>query len=264
MICNACSPANAAVLVINGAESRLQVVLGSQSGLLWSQELHTPGRAMPYLAPAVRHGLTTCQLSLASLRGVACVHGPGGFTGLRLTLATALGLARGARLPLAGLDYLACIASGVWPLCSTELWVVTRARQRLVYLQGFAAASGHPLGPVQPQGNDKAITILQARPQPLTLVGSGLRREPEQWATALPTAQVLPPQWDHPSPAALVQHALDASFTFEALHPLYLRASDAEDNLPAIADKRGLDPETARDSIPDFLHPKASGTSFST
>ncbi|MFO7717725.1 MAG: tRNA (adenosine(37)-N6)-threonylcarbamoyltransferase complex dimerization subunit type 1 TsaB [Desulfohalobium sp.] len=253
MTCNACSPTNAPVLVINGAESRLQVVLGSCSGLLWSQELHTPGRAMPYLAPAVRHGLSTCHLSLASLRGIACVHGPGGFTGLRLTLATALGLARGARLPLAGLDYLACIASGVWPLCSSELWVVTRARQRLVYLQGFAASSGHPLGPVQPQGSDKAIEILQTRPRRLTLVGSGLRGEPEHWTSALPEAKVLPPQWDHPNPDALVQYACAAPFAFEALHPLYLRVSDAETNLPAIAGKRGLDPETARNTIPDFF-----------
>ena len=252
MTCSVCSPAET-ILVINGTESRLQVALGSGSGLLWSQELQTPGRAMPYLAPAVRQGLATCELDLAALRGIACVRGPGGFTGLRLALATTLGLARGSGLPLAGIDYLPAIAASVAPLLASELWVATHARQRMVYLQGFTPVLGEPLCAPFPAPLDTALGYLQRRETALTLVGSGLRRFPEQWTEALPDAVFLPAAWNHPHPQTLLRLAEEAEFTQTPPSPLYLRASDAEDNLSTIAGKRGLDPDAARQSILDFL-----------
>ncbi|MFW5792462.1 MAG: tRNA (adenosine(37)-N6)-threonylcarbamoyltransferase complex dimerization subunit type 1 TsaB, partial [Desulfohalobiaceae bacterium] len=115
------------LLVVNGVESRLQIVLGDRDGLLWSHESIAPGRLMTRLAPALDWMFKTFDLSVADLGGIAAVRGPGSFTGVRLVLATVLGLSRGGAVPQAGLDYLPLLAAGPAGLLHGELWVCTHA-----------------------------------------------------------------------------------------------------------------------------------------
>ena len=68
----------------------------------------------------------------------------------------------------------------------------------------------------------------------------------------IPGARVLPPEFDTPAPAVLLAAARTARFSEEPPAPLYLRKSDAEDNLEAIAAARGIDPAEARRHIFDF------------
>ena len=58
--------------------------------------------------------------------------------------------------------------------------------------------------------------------------------------TAAPLAVILGPEYDSPRPAALMAAAASASYGFAPVEPLYLRPSDAEENLDAIAAHRGL------------------------
>ena len=81
------------------------------------------------------------------------------------------------------------------------------------------------------------------------LMGTGLRKNPAFFAelvTAHPGWTLLDEIWDNPAPDALLKAAEQAVFTHESVGPIYVRPSDAEDNLEQIAKKRGMDPIEAR------------------
>ncbi len=228
--------------------------------LLQSRELTVPGRAMQHLAPALHEMFTTSGFGPADLGKIACVRGPGGFTGLRLSLATALGLAKSSNIPMAGIDYFPLLASGPADLLNQgSLWVCTYARRNQVFLQGFSLTSDSlpppPLTEVLVLDLQQTAQAIVAGPGPAHVLGSGLRRNLDTLPELLNPAQddperpgplLLPPAWDHPSPAHLLAQALPLEATHEPIVPLYLRPSDAEQNIEAIAAKRGVSPDHAK------------------
>jgi tRNA threonylcarbamoyl adenosine modification protein YeaZ len=243
-----CATSANPVLALNCAEERAQVVLGGGQGLLFSEEVLCPGQSIRHLPTAIERALKVHGLSVKDLAGIACVRGPGSFTGLRISHATMYGLARPYGTPMAGLPYPELLAGQAAPLVDGEIWVLTYARKAQVYIQGFA--DGRPLAQVRPMPASAARDLLATRPGPLRLLGSGLRKNPD--LGGLPQTTALPPEFDTPRPEALLRAALDATYLAEPPAPLYLRKSDAEDNLEAIASSRGIPAEQARRHIPDF------------
>lgn len=237
-------------LALCGAEEHLHLVLAQGGAVLAAQELAVPGRAMRHTAPALAGLLGALGLTAADLTGVAVVRGPGSFTGLRMTMAMALGLARAAGLPLAGLDYLPLLAAGPAPLLDGTLAVVTHSRGGQVYMQPFAMPDATPLAGPAPMSLEQAAGALAALPGPCRALGSGLRNNADFFAAALPElarpGRAIDTRFDQPLAHVLARAAASAAFGPEPPAPLYLRASDAEDNLAAIAAGRGLDPAAAR------------------
>lgn len=262
-----------ALLVINGAEERLQLALcrqgcgtpsqpGKEPGaspaqkkercapeLLAFQEWTVPGQANSVLAPSVHRLLEVFSLRATDLEGIACVNGPGSFTGLRLTLTFAEGLRAATGVPLAGLAYLELLAfAAVQRLGMSEgrLWVMTHARKGLCYAQAFEVGDLRA-------SNAHVIPITEALEQaaaaPGLLCGSALRRYPEAVASLLemqPHCTILPHRFDHADGHSLLAAATTAAYGSAPLAPAYLRGSDAETNLETIAQAKGLDPSEAR------------------
>lgn len=241
------------LLILSCAEERLQICLAQDGRLLAHQDWVVPGRAMRHLAPALDQALAAFDLRVPDLSGIACVRGPGGFTGLRLCLATAYGLAFGAALPMAGLDYLPLLASGPASLLHGRLAVLTHARQGLVYAQLFMVPGPKSLCAPQVMSVDNPALLDNTKDNtkdtPLFVLGSGVRRNLEQLSRQAPKAYILDQAFDHPRPEHLIRAALAAPFSQDSVIPLYLRPSDAEENLEALAAKRGLNPHEARQHL---------------
>jgi tRNA threonylcarbamoyladenosine biosynthesis protein TsaB len=71
-----------------------------------------PGRtASARLMPAIDEMLRAAALELRVLRTLVVVHGPGSFTGIRVGLSTAKGLAHAAGVPIVAISRLAVLAS---------------------------------------------------------------------------------------------------------------------------------------------------------
>lgn len=240
------------VLIINGAETRLQIVLGRAGELVQAREISAPGKILRFLVPSIQEIMDGHVIGPGDIGGICCVCGPGSFTGIRLVLATAFGLARGWNVPLAGIDYLPLLAAGAGELLSGELWVVTHARQGQVYLQSFAAPSGRPMhDPISPSLQE-VRDRLQAREHPPAVLGSGVRKNPSFWQEQGSLVRILDPLFDVPRPEILLDHAFRASYAHDPVAPLYMRRSDAEENLEAICARRGVSVVQAREKIPDF------------
>lgn len=216
------------------------------------------GQGAETLVPNLSDLLKKNKLTTAHIGRIACVRGPGSFTGIRLALTTALGLSRSisASPTLAGLDYLPLLAATMEEKIVTScpnstrgsIWVLTHARRGQVHIQGFEIKTKlSPLNNAEGCMVETAVETIRSHckpDNPVYLCGSGLVRNLEQFSTALPKATILEDQI-YPSLEVLAQAAGLAEYSRKPVEPLYLRASDAEENLPYIAAGLGLDPHQA-------------------
>jgi tRNA threonylcarbamoyladenosine biosynthesis protein TsaB len=235
-------------LVLNGVAPVLTVTLGRPGQVLDHREAPATGRSAEVLAPLVATVLAGAGLDVAGLAGVACVRGPGSFTGIRVVLATALGLSLGAGVPMAGLEALPLLAATAARKATGALVVVTHARAGQVYLQSFLADDGvAPLGPLEALGLDQAAARAAEAVAvgPVWLVGEGADRHREVFAAAASAAVFFGPAGHVPDPGVLVAAAARATYGLVPIAPLYLRPTDAEENLAVIAADRGLSPDVA-------------------
>ncbi|NDV17886.1 tRNA (adenosine(37)-N6)-threonylcarbamoyltransferase complex dimerization subunit type 1 TsaB [Pseudodesulfovibrio sp. JC047] len=237
------------LLAIGGSEERLQMVLGQPGPdgctLLVSRQWTVPGQSIKFLIPGLQQTLASFDIGMETISRIACVRGPGSFTGLRLILAAAEGLAAGYGLPLAGLDYLPLLASGPAPLLTGPIHVLTYARRGLVYTQSFEAPGLTELAPLESCSLPEAAKRIQELGDTAFIMGSGVKKNPEFFADLIascPGYTLLDRHWDNPTPETLLTCADTAFFSQESIDPVYVRPTDAEDNLEAIARKRGLDP----------------------
>lgn len=248
-------------LVLNAAESVLQIAFTDDEKPLAFQEWRAPKRGTEILAPALQHMCDSLKISLSRLRRIACVCGPGSFTGIRLVLSTAAGLRRTTGAQLASLDYMQALATSavMWRglLYGQKVAVLTHARRDLVHYQPFISYG--PQIPAQPLEPVSLISPAQALGEiaasPCHVCGGGLERNPAQFALPV-TGQgpvgapeaVLMPELVNPILQALCLLARHGDYFPDDLEPKYVRSCDAVDNLEDLARRQGRDPaEAARD-----------------
>lgn len=252
MTSTACSPdPGPLLLALDGAGDRLQFLLAQEQGpdlaLLCHQDWAVAGQSARFLAPALDNALKLFGRKASDIRRIACVRGPGGFTGVRLVLALAEGLAAATGALRAGLDLLPLLAAGPAGLgLPGSCLVLTWSRKGQAFAQAFALPGLAPLSAPADLTLDAAATLAASLPGPLTLLGSGLQRNLDFFRDRLPDCACLGPEWNQPGPLTLLAAAARAEYADRPVEPLYLRASDAEENLPVFAKARGLDPEQAK------------------
>jgi len=180
------------------------------------------------LTPWVLELCAEAGLGLRDLDGIAVSRGPGSFTGLRVGLATAAGLALGLDVPLWGAMSLAPRAHRVAGEGSGVLALLDARRQR-VY------AAWYPPGASVrgPEDIDPAVAVGWAAP-PFVATGEGAIVYEEQ---VLRAGGRLAPGAGHPAVDALAWMGEEALLRGEGrdaveVVPLYLRAPDAQPPAP--------------------------------
>lgn len=256
-------------LLLNAAEACLQIILSDNGKLIYSGQWYKTERSTEILAPALQSIFVSLGLSVTQLRRIACVKGPGSFTGIRLTIATATGLRRVGQAMLAGLDYMQALATSVAVqrglLYGKKIWVVTHAKRNLVHCQPFISYG--PVIPAQPLekvilcSTDLAVTKISEMPG--HVCGSGLARYPGKFCFIDQVAGnisgdykqelVFMPELVDPDSRAMLLLGRHADYFSEDLHPLYVRACDAVENLPELAKKHGMDAIKAVETLEQLV-----------
>lgn len=237
-------------LILNAAEGLLQIAVLRDGRRIFAQVWDAPTRGTEILAPALADGLARMRLDVADIDRIACVNGPGSFTGLRLVLATAAGIARTTGALTAGIDYMYALADRACQMPGMLVWVLTHARRGLVHLQGFTTRGGDelpaPIAPVEALDLERAAErVLRYGGAPVVL-GSGLTRNRAFFEQQWPAALLLPDDSAQPTIQSLVRLTAKATWRRDDVQPFYLRPCDAVDNLADIATRRGIDPVKAR------------------
>lgn len=94
------------LLAIDTATKFLSVALHDGDMLLGEQTWQAGNRHTTALAPTIAEMVKACEVSLSAISAVAVTIGPGSYTGLRIGVSFAKGLAGARKLPLIGMTTL--------------------------------------------------------------------------------------------------------------------------------------------------------------
>ncbi len=261
--------------------------------MLCAQQWHAPTKGAELLTPALQSLCALQKIALKDICHFACVHGPGSFTGIRLTMGTVAAIRRITGAHNASIDYMQALALtgalAISPLFAQKklhFCVLTHAKRHVVHCQYFTCAisqespsSWHSF----PQAHSPAFLCApqdiftqlppamrkeEEKNTPIFLLGSGLVRHEEiltpliqdqrqifQDISENPSLATSPFMLpiEHPSPAALCLLASTASYHQQDIDPLYVRPCDAVENLSHIAQKQGMDADKAHARLAEIL-----------
>lgn len=177
--------------------------------------------------------MKNCGATVGDLTGVAVAAGPGSFTGVRIGVSAAKGLAWGREIPCWGVSTLEAMALGLG-LQEGYILPTMDARRAQVYTALFYAKNGV----VSRVFEDQAIALAELKEklpadQPVFLVGDGSTLTYHTLKEALPSLVMPPEHKMHQRAVGVGLAAINAiargnTGDAEALSPNYLRLSQAE------------------------------------
>ena len=127
----------ARILSIETSTSICSVAIHEQGELLALAEIKEPGAHAEKLLLLVDELFEKSVLSFADLDAVAVSQGPGSYTGLRIGVSTAKGIAYALEIPLIGINTLQAMAASQPVAPGDYVVAVLDARRKEVYTQTF-------------------------------------------------------------------------------------------------------------------------------
>lgn len=186
------------------------------------------------LMPIVEHLFRNTGLTLQDMDAVAASAGPGSFTGIRIGVSAAKGLAFAADKPAVGVSTLAAMARNV-AFCDGVVVCAMDARRNQIYNALFLAQDGQ----LTRLTEDRAVALadlaeeLRDDPRPKTVVGDGAQLCAEALDGAGIACRLAPPHliMQNAMSVALEAEHLAAEgglVSAQALSPVYLRPPQAQ------------------------------------
>lgn len=205
--------------------------------VLGESNVAVPRAALTHIVPMVVRLLEECQVGIQDVDAVVVGRGPGSFTGVRIGVATAKGLAQGRGVPLRGVGTLDAIAER---FAGREglVGVVGDAMRHEVYPALFRCTRG-ALERLEPDSvcrpDELAERWSSSLSGPVLLAGDGLHKYADVLTGALgDRAELAPASMWYPTGSSLLQAAWRAGTRGRdgspaSVLPIYTRLSDAEE-----------------------------------
>lgn len=220
------------LLAIDTSTSTGGVALRNEDGLIGALSVSVDLTHSEGLMPALDALLQRCGVALQDVGAVGCSVGPGSFTGLRVGVAAAQGIAAARDLPCVAVPTLDSLA---WqaPHAGVQLCPLISARKGWIYTRLFAWNDDAP----QPQSDELYIETDELVPliQEKTLFyGPAAPTHHDMLAEVLGDEYVKAPDTlNTPNPAVLAELAFlkfqnGGAVSADALLPHYLAVSQAE------------------------------------
>lgn len=223
------------LLTLQTATPAGSLALTSGPQLLAEVNLDVRQTPTEWLLPSIEILLDRTGTAKRDLAAVAVVTGPGSFTGLRVGLATAKGLALALGCPLLGVSSLQCLAMQL-PFASRPVCVMMDARKQEVYTACYDWQKGFP-NALTAERVIRPERLLEELNGEMLFLGNGavvyrslIVRKMGDRAHFAPQFLNLPRA---AAAAALALHEWEFGqrYTADELMPNYLRPSEAELNL---------------------------------
>jgi tRNA threonylcarbamoyladenosine biosynthesis protein TsaB len=225
------------ILAIDTSSAISAVSLVDRDRVLAEDHVGSENRHAENLLPRIQAQLAAAGWTLAALDLIAVGLGPGSFTGLRVGLATAKGLALATGVPLRGVSSLAVLARAVLERSELALIAIDAGRGEL-FGGAYRGGAADPLEIVLAEHLALPEAFAsQAAARGLgsaSICGSGARRYQAAFVAAFgESVQCCEPGLDLPQGRHV---AWEARLAFERegpsalaqLEPVYMRPSDAK------------------------------------
>ncbi|HTT78303.1 MAG TPA: tRNA (adenosine(37)-N6)-threonylcarbamoyltransferase complex dimerization subunit type 1 TsaB [Stellaceae bacterium] len=212
-----------------GAACSAAVVLGA--GVVAAERRSLQHGHAEVLLPMIERVMAEAGLAAGDLDIVAAAVGPGGFTGIRVGLAAAQGIALAAGAGGVGVSSFEAVAAVVADaICSDDraLLVALDSRRDDLYVQLFAPGSCVPLAPAQsvlPAALADCVAAIAGR-RPLRVAGDAAAAAVQALAQSGMAAALSDAAPDASGVAAAALGRLRRGERAAALRPFYLRPPD--------------------------------------
>ena len=222
------------ILALESSAVAASAALCEDEMLLGQTYLHTGLTHSQTLLPMAAGLLEQCVLKPQDLDLIAVAAGPGSFTGLRIGVAAAKGLAWAAELPCAGCSTLEAMA---WSLAGFqgEVCAAMDARRHQVYNARFQVngTAPHRLTPDRAIALADLVKELEGTSVPQIVVGDGAQLCYDALTAAGIPAVLAPPNLRMQSAWGVARMGLELARTGQTvspgeLVPVYHRLSQAE------------------------------------
>lgn len=186
------------------------------------------------LMPMVDAAFAATGMTIHDMDRIAVVTGPGSFTGVRIGVSTAKGLAHGAGKPCVAVDALEAMAAGAGEF-SGIICPIQDARAGQVYGAAFSAGEIRPVRLMDdvPLKVEEFVSAIQPMGDRFLFLGDGMPVQKAKLQALLGDAAVFAqPQQAYLRPAAVAHLGSLATEEMDYLQlmPMYLRAPNAERN----------------------------------
>ena len=161
----------ARILLLETSTARLSVALAEDGVVVASRTCDEPRQQASLTAPLVKETLDSRGLTMHDCHAVCVSKGPGSYTGLRVGVSTAKGLAFGAGIPLLAMGTLDVLVAGVREKASFIVPMID-ARRMEVYTAVYNA-EGERLTPVEAKVVDPSSFAAELAAGPVLFVGDG-------------------------------------------------------------------------------------------
>jgi tRNA threonylcarbamoyladenosine biosynthesis protein TsaB len=214
------------ILALDSATVACSVAVWIDGAVVAAERAELPRGQAEALLPMVERVRAASDIAFAAFDRLAVTVGPGHFTGLRIGLAAARGLALATGRPLVGITTLAAVAAGVAvdEIGMARLVVALDSKRAEPYLQAFTA-DRRPLGPpVARLASAYAADLCAADPHAAFVVagdaGGAVMAELQARGAAVTRARGP----ERPDAATVAALAATAPVPAEVPAPLYLHA----------------------------------------
>lgn len=217
------------ILGIDTSTEACSVAIWNHGEILALSELR-PRENTQRILPMVQQILADSGLVLSQLDVLAFGRGPGSFTGVRIGIGIAQGLALGADLPMLGISTLQAMAQGAWRVSYADrILAAIDARMGEVYWGQFERQKD---GRWYESEREGVISPAQALERAHGLhgdwacVGTGWQTYPNLLSgseLSLHDGQILLPQAEDMMPLALLAWQQGLAVAVENAEPTYLR-----------------------------------------
>ncbi len=224
------------LLALDTSTEACSVALLHQGAMIARDEV-CPQQHSKRVLPMIDSLLADAGISLNSLDGIVFGRGPGSFTGVRIGVSVAQGLAFGADLPVFGVSTLAAMAQAAVRLHqASQIVAAIDARMAEVYLASFGCDAN---GVLQPLSAEQAVKPQLLAPLGLTgkvmAVGTGWQTyaaELQRVQNAQIASDILYPSAQDMLTLALTAYTDGRFVSAEQAEPVYVRDEVTWKKLP--------------------------------
>lgn len=223
------------LLAIDTTTQVCSVALGDEEKLWGEYTLNLKNTHSQKLMPLLVSLFHETKIDKNMLQGIAVTTGPGSFTGIRIGMATAMGLAQGWRKPLVGVMTLDALAEvgAYYPILICPL---LDARKGQVYTALYRGGKGKArmLEPASANFDDDLLVHLQSYEEKILFPGDPLEKTREKFKAYLGERYLEFPSSLLSNRASLVLKKGIQNWKEQdpvspyALRPYYLRLPEAE------------------------------------
>ena len=222
------------ILAIETATTWQSVAILEDDVILSMHEQEAGGAQGSLLLPAIDRLLFRSGLHLGDLSGLACSIGPGSFTGIRVGIATCLGLRGATGLPLVLVPTLEAMARSL-EAASLPLCPILVSRRGEVYWAIFRWAEGQRLNRVLSEQVGTPKALAQSLTEHTMVFGAGWSSMGYEIQATLPpsvTVTAGPDRAFRPSAIQVARIGMErlrrSEIAGEVITPLYVQRAEAE------------------------------------